>query len=668
VGAKDGAFLSAGALIAGLASITANHQRGRCQGPRATVPVWHSKDTTNFMSDNTSASAAAGSNSSRGRAAPSVAGRTSGQGGSNQGRAGAGRSSAGRGGAGRSNPSQGDRRGGSSSGSTTFYSSGSYPAGASTGSMFSTGAFADSIPAANSTRARRDADPQASRGAAPARSERPARRDTPARSERPAGSDRQPQRPSDRPAGQQSSGRANTSGNGPAARNARGRGARRNVALDDRAPVTFTTQPASSDDSAQTWVPDAPVKRGPAAPVTAGSLFAAATTVTADAAPLSDVSFAELGVPERLIKPLAALGALSPFPIQAATLPVSLTGRDVLGRGRTGSGKTIAFAVPLVARLTGGRRTPNRPRGLVLLPTRELALQVARTIEPLATAAGLKIVTIFGGVGFGPQTTALRSGVDIVIACPGRLEDLIRQGACNLGDVEVTVLDEADHMADLGFLPGVRRLLRATRPHGQRLLFSATLDNGISVLVNDFLTDPAVHAVDDATSHIETMTHHVFAVHKDDRNEVIRQLAIGGGRRMLFTRTKFGAKKWAAALSKNGIPAVDLHGNLSQNARERNLAAFSTGTAKVLVATDIAARGIHVDDVELVVHLDPPTEHKAYLHRSGRTARAGAGGTVITVMLPEQADDVRKLMKLAGISATTTAVRPGHAAINQLAG
>jgi len=484
--------------------------------------------------------------------------------------------------------------------------------------MFSTGAFAASIPAVDGNGSRN------SRGGG----HQPRRSDNPKRT---ADQGRKP----------------------------RGRGGRRNSAADDRSPVVFAAH------APRAYEAPAADEAGHAG---TGSLFADTKTVTADAAPMSDTSFADLGVPEKLIKPLAMLGAVSPFPIQAATLPVSLSGRDVLGRGRTGSGKTIAFAVPLVARLTGGRRTPTRPRGLVLLPTRELALQVARTIQPLATAAGLKMMTIFGGVGFGPQISALRAGVDIVVACPGRLEDLIKQGVCNLGDVEVTVLDEADHMADLGFLPGVRRLLRATRPDGQRLLFSATLDNGISVLVKDFLSNPAVHAVDDASSHVETMTHHVFAVNKDDRNEVIRQLAIGGGRRMLFTRTKFGAKKWAAALSKNGIPAVDLHGNLSQNARERNLAAFSTGSAKVLVATDIAARGIHVDDVELVVHLDPPTEHKAYLHRSGRTARAGAGGTVITVMLPEQADDVRKLMKLAGISATTTAVRPGHEAIGQLAG
>ena len=379
-------------------------------------------------------------------------------------------------------------------------------------------------------------------------------------------------------------------------------------------------------------------------------------------------SFAELGVPSALLPVLTGLGAVSPFPIQEATLPETLAGRDVLGRGKTGSGKTIAFAIPLVARLTGGRRVAGKPRGLILLPTRELALQVARTVEPLAKAAGLRTVVIFGGVGYGNQTSALRAGVDIVIACPGRLEDLVNQKACDLSTVEITVLDEADHMADLGFLPVVRRLLRGTPQGGQRLLFSATLDNGISVLVKEFLNDPILHAVDDETSPVESMEHHVFAVSSENRPQVIRELAQGGGRRMLFTRTKHSAKKWAAALSKQGIPAVDLHGNLSQNARERNLAAFSSGSAKVLVATDIAARGIHVDDVELVVHLDPPTEHKAYLHRSGRTARAGAGGIVVTVMLPDQAADLRKLMKQAGITPATTQVSPGHPAIARVAG
>lgn len=408
---------------------------------------------------------------------------------------------------------------------------------------------------------------------------------------------------------------------------------------------------------------------GSARPATTRPLTAAGTA-TAPAAPVAGApaGFVDLGVPATLLPALTGLGAVAPFPIQAATLPATLAGRDVLGRGKTGSGKTIAFAIPLVARLAAGRRVAGRPRGLVLLPTRELALQVARTVDPLAKAAGLRTLVVFGGVGYGNQTAALRRGVDIVIACPGRLEDLVHQRECDLGGVEVTVLDEADHMADLGFLPVVRRLLRATPRTGQRLLFSATLDNGISVLVDEFLTDPVLHAVDDATSPVSAMEHHIFAVDGDDRTAVIRELARGTGRRLMFTRTKHGAKKWAAALTKNGTPAVDLHGNLSQNARERNLAAFSSGAATVLVATDIAARGIHVDDIELVVHLDPPVEHKAYLHRSGRTARAGAAGRVITVMLPDQREDVRKLMKQAGITAATIRVNPGHPAIAELAG
>jgi len=406
----------------------------------------------------------------------------------------------------------------------------------------------------------------------------------------------------------------------------------------------------------------------PAVEPRAAAPLAIHPTVTATTEGAAGTGFADLGVPAMLLPVLDGLGAAAPFPIQAATLPATLAGRDVLGRGKTGSGKTIAFAIPLVARLSGGRRTPGRPRGLVLLPTRELALLVARTVDPLAKAAGLRTVVIFGGVGYGNQTAALRRGVDIVIACPGRLEDLVNQRECDLSGVDVTVLDEADHMADLGFLPVVRRLLRATPRNGQRLLFSATLDNGISVLVNEFLTDPVMHAVDDATSPVAAMEHHIFAVDAADRTAVIREMARGTGRRLLFTRTKHGAKKWAAALTKSGTPAVDLHGNLSQNARERNLAAFSSGAARVLVATDIAARGIHVDDVELVVHLDPPVEHKAYLHRSGRTARAGAAGTVITVMTPDQRDDVRKLMKQAGITAATVRVSPGHPAIAELAG
>ncbi|MEZ0492275.1 DEAD/DEAH box helicase [Kineococcus sp. TBRC 1896] len=381
-------------------------------------------------------------------------------------------------------------------------------------------------------------------------------------------------------------------------------------------------------------------------------------------------SFAELGVPQALVDVLAARGVSSPFPIQSATLPDSLAGRDVLGRGRTGSGKTIAFALPLVARLAASQRPrrSTRPRSLVLVPTRELANQVAASVTPLAQAAGLRTAVVFGGVGQNPQVTALAQGVDVLIACPGRLEDLIGQGHCRLDAVEVTVLDEADHMADLGFLPGVKRLMDATPVVGQRLLFSATLDNGIDVLVKRYLSEPVVHSVDPAVAPVSTMEHHVLEVATDTKAALVRELAAGRGRTVLFTRTKHAAKKLAKQLTAAGIPAVDLHGNLSQNARERNLGAFSDGSVRVLCATDIAARGIHVDKVGLVVHVDPPTEHKAYLHRSGRTARAGAGGLVVTVATPDQRGDVRTLARQAGISPEWTPVGTGHALTARLVG
>ncbi|WP_163543569.1 DEAD/DEAH box helicase [Occultella kanbiaonis] len=384
--------------------------------------------------------------------------------------------------------------------------------------------------------------------------------------------------------------------------------------------------------------------------------------------PAQTPSFSALGVPAALVKSLTERGITEPFPIQTATLRDTLAGRDVLGRGRTGSGKTIAFAVPLVARLTDGRRAASRkPRGLVLAPTRELASQIGETIAPLAAAAGLRHTVIFGGVGQGKQVTALNDGVDILIACPGRLEDLKGQGYLNLDNIEIAVLDEADHMADLGFLPAVKRIMDATPRGGQRMLFSATLDNGVDIIVKRYLTDPLTHSVDSASSPVAAMEHHIFEVSgADAKRDLIEQLAAGTSRRLLFTRTKHQAKKLARQLTASGIPAVDLHGNLSQNARERNLDAFSTGTVKVLVATDIAARGIHVDDVELVVHVDPPAEHKAYLHRSGRTARAGSGGTVVTLMLPEQRGDVRQLTRAAKITASP--VRPDGATVARLVG
>ena len=379
-------------------------------------------------------------------------------------------------------------------------------------------------------------------------------------------------------------------------------------------------------------------------------------------------SFAELGVPANLIAALDRDGICSPFPIQVATLPDTLAGRDVLGRGRTGSGKTLAFGLPLVVRLVGGARVAKRPRALVLVPTRELANQVLAVVQPLARVAGLTSTVVFGGVGQNPQVKALAPGVDVLIACPGRLEDLIGQGYCDLSAVEITILDEADHMADLGFLPAVKRLLDRTPEVGQRMLFSATLDNGVDVLVKRYLHQPTTHSVDPAIAPVSTMTHHVFAVSSADKQAVVHELAAGQERSLLFMRTKHTAKKLAKQLTAAGIPAVELHGNLSQGARERNLSAFTDGSTRVLVATDIAARGIHVDDVALVVHVDPPTEHKAYLHRSGRTARAGAGGTVVTIATPDQAGEVRTLAKQAGIRPTTAAVRPGDGAITALTG
>lgn len=373
---------------------------------------------------------------------------------------------------------------------------------------------------------------------------------------------------------------------------------------------------------------------------------------TRSSSPAATATFAALGVCAPLARTLSVEGFTAPLPIQAATLPDTLAGRDVLARGRTGSGKTLAFSIPLVDRLSrlDRRRLPGRPSGLVLAPTRELATQIAATLAPLATACDLRVVTVFGGVPQARQVREIRSGADIVVACPGRLEDLIKQGLVNLDEVRITVLDEADHMADLGFLPGVTRILAATPADGQRLLFSATLDKGVNKLVQRFMRNPLSHSVDAAHSPVPAMTHHVFEIGDSEaKRALVHALAAGTGRRILFMRTKHHARRLAKQLTTAGIPAADLHGNLSQVARDRNLAAFAAGTTRVLVATDIAARGVHVDDVELVVHVDPPAEHKAYLHRSGRTARAGSTGDVVTIMLPEQRKDVAVLLRKAGL-------------------
>ncbi|GAA2649385.1 DEAD/DEAH box helicase [Paractinoplanes durhamensis] len=381
------------------------------------------------------------------------------------------------------------------------------------------------------------------------------------------------------------------------------------------------------------------------------------------------LTFTELGVPAALTQALAGLGITTPFPIQAATLPDSLAGRDVLGRGRTGSGKTYAFALPVLARLaaSGRPRRPGKPRALILAPTRELATQIDAALAPLAAVLKLRTLVVFGGVGANPQIKGLAAGVDVLVACPGRLDDHLRNGHASLDAVEVTVLDEADHMADLGFLPVVRRLLEQTPRDGQRLLFSATLDNGVDVLVKRFMRKPVTHAVDSAAEAPVEMTHHVLHVRGDDRFGVLVDLLSAPGRSVVFTRTKRRAKVLTKQLIAAGVPAVELHGNLAQNARNRNMAAFSDGSAETLVATDIAARGIHVDDVALVIHADPPVEHKAYLHRSGRTARAGNQGTVVTLMTDDQQAEVRDLTRKAGVRPTTSRTRPGDPLLAELA-
>lgn len=370
------------------------------------------------------------------------------------------------------------------------------------------------------------------------------------------------------------------------------------------------------------------------------------------------LSFPDLGVPAALARVLARRDITVPTPIQAATLADTIAGRDVLGRGRTGSGKTYAFLLPLVARLSASKspRRPGTPRALVLAPTRELVGQIEAALQPLAQVAGLSSVSIFGGVSQQAQVGALRSGVDIVLACPGRLEDLIEQDHCSLAKIEIMVLDEADHMADLGFLPPVKRLLAQTPPKGQRMLFSATLDADVGVLVKRFLRNPVTHEADSAEPWAPPTRHHVLHIEHEQRFRVLADLTSAPGHTLVFTRTKHRAKALTRQLNMAGIPAVELHGDLNQNARTRNLAAFHAGRARTLVATDIAARGIHVDDIAMVVHADPPAEQKAYVHRSGRTGRAGKAGTVIILTTSAQLREVRAVTRAAGIRPITTRV------------
>ncbi|MFB6941591.1 DEAD/DEAH box helicase [Streptomyces sp. NPDC056237] len=380
-------------------------------------------------------------------------------------------------------------------------------------------------------------------------------------------------------------------------------------------------------------------------------------------------AFAELDMPAALLKTLAAQGVTDPFPIQGATLPNSLAGRDILGRGRTGSGKTLAFGLALLARTGGRRAEPRAPLALVLVPTRELAQQVTDALTPYATAVNLRLATVVGGMSISKQSGTLRRGAEVLVATPGRLKDLIERGDCRLDQVAVTVLDEADQMADMGFMPQVVALLKQVEPDGQRMLFSATLDKNIDRLVKMFLTDPVVHSVDPSAGAVTTMEHHVLHVADEtDKKAVATRIAARDGRVIMFVDTKRAADRFAKRLLASGVRAAALHGGRSQPQRNRTLDQFKTGQVTALVATNVAARGIHVDDLDLVVNVDPPTDHKDYLHRGGRTARAGESGSVVTLVLPEEKREMTRLMADAGIAPRTTRITSSDEELTRITG
>ncbi|WP_328977180.1 DEAD/DEAH box helicase [Streptomyces canus] len=378
--------------------------------------------------------------------------------------------------------------------------------------------------------------------------------------------------------------------------------------------------------------------------------------------------FAELDMPGELLAALGSEGVTVPFPIQAATLPNSLAGRDVLGRGRTGSGKTLAFGLALLARTAGRRAEPRQPLGLILVPTRELAQQVTDALTPYARSVKLRLATVVGGMSISRQASALRGGAEVVVATPGRLKDLIDRGDCRLNQVSITVLDEADQMADMGFMPQVTALLDQVRPEGQRMLFSATLDRNVDLLVRRYLSDPVVHSVDPSAGAVTTMEHHVLHVHGADKHTATTEIAARDGRVIMFLDTKHAVDRLTEHLLKSGVRAAALHGGKSQPQRTRTLTQFKTGHVNVLVATNVAARGIHVDNLDLVVNVDPPTDHKDYLHRGGRTARAGESGSVVTLVTPNQRRDMTRLMAAAGIVPLTTQVRVGDDALHRITG
>ncbi|MFB6847842.1 DEAD/DEAH box helicase [Streptomyces sp. NPDC056373] len=394
--------------------------------------------------------------------------------------------------------------------------------------------------------------------------------------------------------------------------------------------------------------------------------FAPPETITP---PLPAVeSFADLDLPARLLATLGREGVTAPFPIQAATLPNSVAGRDVLGRGRTGSGKTLAFGLAVLARTAGRRAEPRQPLALVLVPTRELAQQVTDALTPYARAVSLRLATVVGGMSLGRQASALRGGAEVVVATPGRLKDLIDRGDCRLDQVDITVLDEADQMADMGFMPQVTALLDQVRPGGQRMLFSATLDRNVDRLVRTYLHDPVVHSVDPSAGAVTTMEHHLLHVHDADKHRTTTEIAARDGRVIMFLDTKHAVDRLTTHLLSSGVRAAALHGGKSQPQRTRTLAQFKSGDVTVLVATNVAARGIHVDNLDLVVNVDPPSDHKDYLHRGGRTARAGESGSVVTLVTPGQRRGMSRLMSSAGITPQIAQVRSGEAELSRITG
>ncbi|MGY0025075.1 DEAD/DEAH box helicase [Streptomyces sp. cg35] len=373
------------------------------------------------------------------------------------------------------------------------------------------------------------------------------------------------------------------------------------------------------------------------------------------------ITFADLGLPEGVVRKLAQNGVTTPFPIQAATIPDALAGKDILGRGRTGSGKTLSFGLPTLARLSGGRTEKHKPRAVILTPTRELAMQVADALQPYGDQVGLKMKVVCGGTSMGNQIYALERGVDILVATPGRLRDIINRGACSLENVEVAVLDEADQMSDLGFLPEVTELLDQVPAGGQRMLFSATMENEIQTLVSRYLNNPVSHEVDAAQGAVTTMSHHILIVKPKDKAPVTAAIASRKGRTIIFVRTQLGADRIAEQLREAGVKADALHGGMTQGARTRTLADFKDGYVNALVATDVAARGIHVDGIDLVLNVDPAGDHKDYLHRAGRTARAGRTGTVVSLSLPHQRRQIFRLMEDAGVDAGRHIIQGGAA-------